>query len=133
METNLLDEAEKLIHFLQPAAGEETAKAFVSEFLLSREYTSAYPAKITASSQKLTAEFAVSMGRFGNPMLKKYFCEFGIASEEDSYGLTKEEHDGICRMTWQKEKSGKTRQEPVKEAVVKTPLAAETEHFQKRM
>ena len=79
-----------------------TAKAFVSEFLLSREYTSAYPAKITASSQKLTAEFAVSMGRFGNPMLKKYFCEFGIASEEDSYGLTKEEHDGICRMTWQK-------------------------------
>ena len=73
METNLLDEAEKLIRFLQPAAGEETAKAFVSEFLLSREYTSAYPAKITASSQKLTAEFAVSMGRFGNPMLKKYF------------------------------------------------------------
>ena len=71
---------------------------------MSREYTSAYPAKITASSQKLTAEFAVSMGRFGNPMLKKYFCEFGIASEEDSYGLTKEEHDGICRMTWQKEK-----------------------------
>ena len=64
METNLLDEAEKLIRFLQPAAGEETAKAFVSEFLLSREYTSAYPAKITASSQKLTAEFAVSMGRF---------------------------------------------------------------------
>ncbi len=45
METNLLDEAEKLIRFLQPAAGEETAKAFVSEFLLSREYTSAYPAK----------------------------------------------------------------------------------------
>ena len=44
METNLLDEAEKLIRFLQPAAGEETAKAFVSEFLLSREYTSAYPA-----------------------------------------------------------------------------------------
>ncbi|MFR3424205.1 MAG: hypothetical protein ACLTTO_12135 [Lachnospiraceae bacterium] len=33
METNLLDEAEKLIRFLQPAAGEETAKAFVSEFL----------------------------------------------------------------------------------------------------
>ncbi len=131
METNLLDEAEKLIRFLQPAVGEETAKAFVSEFLLSREYTSAYPAKITASSQKLTAEFAVSMGRFGNPMLKKYFCEFGIASEEDSYGLTKEEHDGICRMTWQKEKSGKTRQELVKEAVVKTPLAAENRAFSK--
>ena len=35
METNLLDEAEKLIRFLQPAAEEETAKAFVSEFLLS--------------------------------------------------------------------------------------------------
>ena len=131
METNLLDEAEKLIRFLQPAVGEETAKAFVSEFLLSREYTSAYPAKITASSQKLTAEFAVSMGRFGNPMVKKYFCEFGIASEEDSYGLTKEEHDGICRMTWQKEKSGKTRQELVKEAVVKTPLAAENRAFSK--
>ena len=71
------------------------------------------------------------MGRFGNPMLKKYFCEFCIASEEDSYGLTKEEHDGICRMTWQKEKSGKTRQEPVKEAVVKTPLAAENRAFSK--
>ncbi|MFR3424206.1 MAG: hypothetical protein ACLTTO_12140 [Lachnospiraceae bacterium] len=40
-------------------------------------------------------------------MLKKYFCEFGIASEEDSYGLTKEEHDGICRMTWQKENPAK--------------------------
>lgn len=71
------------------------------------------------------------MGRFGNPMLKKYFCEFGIASEEDSYGLTKEEHDGICRMNWQKEKSGKTRQEPVKEIVVKTPLAAENRAFSK--
>ena len=30
METNLLDEAEKLIRFLQPAAGEEAAKAFSS-------------------------------------------------------------------------------------------------------
>lgn len=119
METNLLDEAEKLIRFLEPAAGEETAKAFVSEFLLSREYTSAYPAKITASPQKLTAEFAVSMGRFGNPMLKKYFCEFGIASEEDRLGLTKEEHNGICRMTWQKSVSKKEEPEeiPVKIAL----------------
>lgn len=34
-------------------------------------------------------------------------------------------------MTWQKEKSGKTRQELVKEAVVKTPLAAENRAFSK--
>lgn len=101
LHTNLLDEAEKLTRFLKPVLGEAQAAAFTGTFLTSREYTSAHPAKITASAHQASAQFAVSMGRFGNPMLKNCFVQMGFLKEGAEEGLQRRESEGICELTIQ--------------------------------
>lgn len=102
LHTNLLDEMEKLTAFLTPVLGREKAVTFIGRFLTAREYTSACPARITASAQQASAWFAVSMGRFGNPMLEKTFREMGFLTDEICEGISRKETEGICEFTLQK-------------------------------
>ncbi|MCI5899800.1 MAG: putative DNA binding domain-containing protein [Hominisplanchenecus sp.] len=106
-ETNLLDETEKITAFLENALGKERAAAFAAVFLSEREYTAAYPATIRVNRQDVTAEFAGSMGRFGNPLLTQLLRVMGLYPEKLPEGLTMQKKDGICLlcMSWKEIRS----------------------------
>lgn len=96
LETNLLDEAEKIAGFLEEPLGKERAAAFTAAFLTEREYTAAYPAKIRADRQYVTAEFAGSMAKYGNPLLTQLLRVMGLYPAESPEKLTLQQKDGIC-------------------------------------
>lgn len=107
LETNLLDEAEKITGFLENILGKEKAAAFAAVFLTEREYTCAHTAKIRVSERGVTAEFFGSMGRFGNPLLVKILRGLGLYREEHMTDMSLKRKDGLCLLCVSKGRSEK--------------------------
>lgn len=115
LDTNLLDEAEKITGFLEDALGESAAD-FTSVFLTEREYTGAYPAKICVTEKEVIAEFAGSLGRCGNPLLRRLFCEMGLYHNGAEKKFKLQDENGICTLIAdrQAEKKSKEAVKPAK-------------------
>lgn len=116
LETNLLDEAEKLTEFLKDTVGEEEAAAFIAVLLTEREYTCAFPAHMHVTDRGAEVQFAASAGRYGNPLLKKLLREMGLYQDSLCELMSIQNKEGICTLKLQRAVKKKTK-EPVQETL----------------